>query len=71
MVHSCIETYSYSCFNPLSNEPKSIFKSGDLHANKPRVMMLYAESAADQTDHFNDALFRENVTYSHDVVETL
>ena len=30
VVHySCINTYSYSCFNPLSNEHKSMFKSGD------------------------------------------
>ena len=27
--YSCIETYSYSCFNSLSNERKSMFKSGD------------------------------------------
>ena len=25
-----IENYSYSCFNPLSNERKSMFKSGDI-----------------------------------------
>ena len=25
----CIDTYSYSCFNLLSNELKSMFKSGD------------------------------------------
>ena len=30
--HSCIDTYSYSCFNPCSNERKSMFKSGDSHA---------------------------------------
>ena len=27
--YSCIDTYSYSCFNRLSNERKSMFKSGD------------------------------------------
>ena len=31
-AHSCIGTYSYSCFNPLSNERKSMDKSGDSHA---------------------------------------
>ena len=30
--YSCIDTYSYSCFNPLSNERKSTLKSGDSHA---------------------------------------
>ena len=27
--HSCIDAYSYSCLHQLSNERKSIFKSGD------------------------------------------
>ena len=31
-LYSCIEAYSYSCFNPLSNERKSMFKSGDSRA---------------------------------------
>ena len=31
-LYSCINTYSYSCFNPLSNERKSMFKSGDSRA---------------------------------------
>ena len=30
--HSCIDIYSYSCLNPLSNEQKSMFKSGDSRA---------------------------------------
>ena len=30
--YSCIETNSYSCLHPLSNERKSMFKSGDSHA---------------------------------------
>ena len=31
-VHSCIDNYSYSCLKPLSNERKSMFKSGDSRA---------------------------------------
>ena len=31
-------------------------------------MNLYAESAADQTDHFADAFFRENVAHGYDIV---
>ena len=31
-VHSCIYVYSYSCLNRLSNEQKSMFKSGDSYA---------------------------------------
>ena len=27
--YSCIDIYSYSCLHPLSNERKSMFKSGD------------------------------------------
>ena len=30
--YSCIDVYSYSCLHPLSNERKSMFKSGDLRA---------------------------------------
>ena len=30
--HSCIDFYSYSCLHPLSNERKSMFKSGDSRA---------------------------------------
>ena len=39
-------------------------------SNKPRViyMTLYAESAADQTDHSADTFVRENVAYVYDVV---
>ena len=33
-------------------------------------MTLYAESAADQTDHFANAFVRENVVYGYDVVMT-
>ena len=29
---SCIDIYSYSCLHPLSNERKSMFKSGDSRA---------------------------------------
>ena len=29
---SCIDVYSYNCLHPLSNERKSMFKSGDSHA---------------------------------------
>ena len=28
-TYFCIDIYLYSCFNPLSNEQKSMFKSGD------------------------------------------
>ena len=31
-VYSCIETYLYSCLHPLSNERKSMFKSGESRA---------------------------------------
>ena len=31
-THSCIEIYLYSCLHPLSNERKSMFKSGDSRA---------------------------------------
>ena len=34
-------------------------------------MTLYAESAADQTDHFVDAFFRKNVAHGLDIVTTL
>ena len=42
-------------------------------SNKPQViyMTLYAESAADQTDHFACAFVCENVAHSYDVVATL
>ena len=30
--YSCIDVYSYSCLHPLSNERKSMFKSGDSRA---------------------------------------
>ena len=30
--YSCIDIYSYSCLHPLSNERKSMFKSGDSRA---------------------------------------
>ena len=30
--YSCIDIYSYSCLHPLSNERKSLFKSGDSRA---------------------------------------
>ena len=33
-------------------------------------MTLYTESVADQTDHFADALVRENVAFGCDVVMT-
>ena len=33
-------------------------------------MTLYAESAADQTDHFADAFVRKNVVHGCDVVMT-
>ena len=32
IAHSCIDIYSYSCLHPLSNERKSMFKSGDSRA---------------------------------------
>ena len=32
IYYSCIDFYSYSCLNPLSNERKSMFKSGDSRA---------------------------------------
>ena len=32
IFHSCIDIYSYSCLHPLSNERKSMFKSGDSRA---------------------------------------
>ena len=31
-LNSCIDFYSYSCLHPLSNERKSMFKSGDSRA---------------------------------------
>ena len=31
-INSCIDFYWYSCLHPLSNERKSMFKSGDSHA---------------------------------------
>ena len=31
-LYSCIDIYSYSCLHPLSNERKSMFKSGDSRA---------------------------------------
>ena len=31
-------------------------------------MMLYAESAADQADHFANAFSHENVVYGYDVM---
>ena len=31
-------------------------------------MTLYTESIADQTDHFADAVVRENVAYGYDAV---
>ena len=34
-------------------------------------MTLYAESVADQTDHFTDAFVPENVAYGYDIVMTL
>ena len=34
-------------------------------------MALYAESAADQTDHFANAFVSENVAHGYDVVTTL
>ena len=34
-------------------------------------MTLYAESVADQTDHFADAFVCENVAYEYDVVMVL
>ena len=34
-------------------------------------MKLYAESDADQTDHFATAFVRENVAFSYDGVATL
>ena len=34
-------------------------------------MMLYAESARDQTDYFTDAFVRENVVHGYDVLMTL
>ena len=42
-------------------------------SNKPRFiyMTLYAESAADWTDHFADAFVCENVVHGYDVVTTL
>ena len=30
--YSCIDIYLYSCLHPLSNEQKSMFKSGDSRA---------------------------------------
>ena len=40
--------------------------------NEPWViyMMLYMESAANQTDHFTDAFVCKNVAYSYDIVMT-
>ena len=32
ILYSCIDIYSYSCLNPLSNERKSMFKSEDSRA---------------------------------------
>ena len=42
-------------------------------SNKPRViyMTLYAESAADQTEHFADAFVRNNVAHDYNVVKKL
>ena len=34
-------------------------------------LLLYAESTADQTDHFANAFVCENVAYGYDVVTTL
>ena len=34
-------------------------------------MTLYAESTANQNDHFDDAFFRENVAYVYDVMMRL
>ena len=34
-------------------------------------MTLYAESAADQTDHFADAFVHENIVHGYDVVMML
>ena len=34
-------------------------------------MTLYAKRAADQTDHFADAFFRENVAQGYDILTTL
>ena len=31
-LHSSKDVYSYCCLHPLSNEQKSMFKSGDSHA---------------------------------------
>ena len=32
LLYSCIDFYSFSCLNPLSNERKSMFRSGDSRA---------------------------------------
>ena len=42
-------------------------------SNQPRViyMELYAESSADQTDHFVDAFVSNNLAHGHDVVRML
>ena len=85
-LYSCIDIYLYSCFNPLSNERKSMFESGYIqelfeHWFKLEktnalsylhvVKIHYIESNADQTDRFADAFVRENAGYSYDVVTTL
>ena len=83
-IYSCIDFYSFSCLHPLSNERKSMFKSGDSRAVWTWVCTWkYLKSAlhylrdviygniADQTDHFADVFVRENVAYGYDVMTTL
>ena len=63
--------------NPYSNqEIHVLFEHGFKllnTSNKPRViyMMLYAETATDQTDPFADAFVCKNVAHSYDLVTTL
>ena len=78
-AYSCIDIYSYSCLHPLSNERKSIFKSGDLRVwtwvwtwkYLNWALRHYTESVADQISHFANVFVRENVAYGYNIVTTL
>ena len=71
-------------FYSLSNEQKSMFKSGNSRADRTWFFNLkilkmgpelfargYTESAVDRTDHLAEAFVRENVSSDYDVVTTL
>ena len=61
--------------NPCTNQKFHVlFEQGLKNSsNKPRsyFMTLYAESAADQTEHLADALVCANLVYGYDVVMML